>query len=335
MTFTVPKFELFTDDATKFLTGKIEIPGGSPIVVKIVKDSITEGGSRLVTWTWEYWRSIHEEIMTHRALSRNSASSRAIPAKRMREMICAKPAIPIYWGQNQKGMQASAEIDDVETARKWWLEGLDFMAAHHAKGEALGLHKQIVNRAIQPWMTMAVVVSATDHANLFHLRKHHAAEPHFQCIATLAWELFHNHMPTFRTPGDWHLPYIEDADQYRGADGFGVANAGDLDFWKRVSVGRCARVSYLTHEGKRDPQEDIRLHDQLAQTATLGADPMHASPFEHQAVAMGGGRRYGNFEGWRQYRKLFKYENGPDTNDRCFVCGCWGGRHVQGCTDTA
>ena len=306
--------------------GVVEIPGGSPIVVKIVQDSITEGGSRLITWCWEYWRSIHEEIMTHRALSRNSASSRAIPAQRMREWILAKPAIPVYWGMNQRGMQATEELspDEIEAAREWWLGSLTLMAMRHEQGEKMGLHKQIVNRCIQPWMTMSVVVSATNdgHSNLFHLRKHKAAEPHFQCIAGLAWELYHNHKPTFVPVGGWHLPYVDDT------------RVG-VDMAKKISTARCARVSYLTHEGKRDVEKDLELHDMLAATASLGAEPMHASPFEHPARAVGERKRIGNFEGWRQYRKYFVNEAGPDsTIDRCNECGCWALRHVRGCSQT-
>ena len=293
----------------------------APITVKIVQDSINESGDRLITWCWEYWRGIHEEVMTHRDLSRNSASSRAIPAKRMREWVTGRPAVPFDWGKNQKGMQSADEQIDPDVGREWWMRGLEMMAKHHAEGEALGLHKQTVNRVIQPWMMIAVVVSSTQHANLFHLRKHGAAEPHFQVLATLAWELFHSHRPTVMRSGDWHLPYV---DLYEC--GSGIESA------KKISAGRCARVSYLTHEGKRDPAEDIALHDRLANTASLGADPMHASPFEHQATPTPG-ERHGNFTGWRQYRKYFPNENGPDTSGKCIRCGCWGGRHVINCTE--
>lgn len=321
-----PKLEFYDDPETGFKSGCVQGTAGShPIVVKIVKDSITDHGSRLVTWTWEYWRAIHSEIMTHRALSRNSASSRAIPAGSLRRRTVNNPFVPFYWGKNQKGMQADQELSPAEAtaADLWWRNGLELMAQHHADGEALGLHKQIVNRVIEPWMTIAVVVSATDHANLFSLRKHHAAEPHFQCIAELAWELFHNNMPTYVPVGGWHLPYV--------AEGAAVREGANLDEAKRISVGRCARVSYYTHEGKRDIIEDIRLHDDLAKTASLGADPMHASPFEHQAQAIGFRTRIGNFEGWRQYRKFFPAENGPDTEKRCLHCGSWTDRHPPGC----
>lgn len=317
----------FIDD-NGFAVGQVEIPGGSPISVKIVKDSITDDGSRLITWCWEYPRMIHAEIMTHRALSRNSASSRAIPAGSLRRRTENAPATPIYWGQNQKGMQANQELegDALQDACNWWRHGLALMSEHHAHGEALGLHKQIVNRVIEPWMVIAVVVSTTDHANLFHQRKHHAAEPHFQCIANLAWELFHNHMPTYVAPGGWHLPYVD-----TGIESLGSLHPPTyIDVAKKVSTARCARVSYLTHEGKRDAVEDIRLHDDLA--STIDADePGHFSPFEHPAMAVGKRERHANFEGWKSYRQFFPKQAGPDTSDRCGTCGCWAGNHVLGC----
>lgn len=254
-------------DENGFLCAKCEIPFGAPIVVKIVLDSITEGGSRLVTWIWEYPRKIHAEVMTHRVLSRNLASSRAIPATKLRKRVQEMPVVPVHWGQNQKGMQATQEVTNVDEARRWWLRGRDLMAAHHAEGEALGLHKQIVNRIIEPWMQAVGLISATDHANLFHLRKHPDAEPNFQVIATLAWELFHNHMPEFLAPGGWHIPFIQSAD---------IQRANQTEELLALSVGRCARISYLTHDGKRDPNEDIELHNKLAKTASLGAEPMHA-----------------------------------------------------------
>ena len=302
------------------------------IQAKILTDSITDGGSRLVTWEWTYPRAIHAEVLTHRALSRNSASSRAIPAKVLRQRVRENPFVPIHWGANQKGMQAGAEIENTPAALDWWLDGLAKMTSHHAAGELLGLHKQIVNRVIEPWMLITVIVSATDHANLFHLRKHGAAEPHFQELARQCWDLYHEHMPSYLAPGSWHLPMIEESDWDATTNGHTLEafDRAELEL-RKVSVGRCARVSYLTHDGRRDLSEDVRLHDQLAQTATLGADPMHASPFEHVAIAIGGRERHGNFEGFRQYRKFFPHENGPDTSDRCDRCGCWGGRHVRGC----
>lgn len=294
----------------------------SNISAKILLDSITDGGSRLTTWELTYPRMIHAEIMTHRAFSRNAASSRAIPAAKLRQRTLNDPAIPCHWGANQKGMQATAEVADADAAENWWLEGLHLMASHHAAGEALGLHKQIVNRSIEPWMMITIICSFTDAANFFHLRNHPAAEPNFQLLAQMMWDRYTDNTPNYLAPKLWHMPMVR-ADDFYG----GYTNNECC----KISVGRCARVSYLTHDGKRDPEEDIRLHDQLAATANAG-DPMHASPFEHVAQAMGDGCRYANYEGWRQYRASFAKEKGPDTSDKCLRCGLWGGLHTKNCS---
>lgn len=292
----------------------------APITVKILADSITEGASRIVTAEMTYPRMIHSELLTHGMLRRNSASSRAIPASVLRLRTVQNPAYPGSWGQNQKGMQAEQEVADTDAAEAWWLQGLHLMAAHHAQGEALGLHKQVVNRVIEPWMMITIIVTATDWANYFHLRNHKDAEPSFQKLAKQMWDLYHESMPVYRSPGEWHLPLILDEDR----------KEANLDTLKKVSTGRCARVSYLTHEGKRDLGEDVALHDRLIAAGDEGG-PMHMSPFEHPCMAVGGRQRIGPFTGWKQYRKFFVREAGPSTIDACVHCGCWGGRHVRVC----
>jgi thymidylate synthase ThyX len=328
------------------------------ITVKILADSITDGGARLITWEWTYPRMIHAEIMTHRALSRNAASSRAIPAAKLRERTLANPAVPVHWGANQKGMQAAEEVADPAWAKQWWLSALESAAEEHYAGEDAGLHKQIVNRIIEPWMMITVIVSATEMANLLHQRVHKDAEPNFQVLAKLVRESYFDHTPTYVAPGGWHLPLITDEDMtaaYLMVTGKPVEHARSLslmdayaekheirELLKKVSVGRCARVSLLTHDGKRDLAADVELHDRLAASANAG-DPMHASPFEHVAMAMGRyeqakGRanvfttyRSGNFVGWKQYRKTFLHENGPRITSYCERCGLWNDLHTKDC----
>lgn len=289
------------------------------IQAKILKDSITDGGNRLTTWELAYPRFIHAEFMTHRALSKNAASSRAIPASKLREMVSTNPAVPIHWGARQAGMQADTEIADTRAAELWWTRSIQRLIELHKEGEDLGLHKQVVNRMIEPGMHITVIASGTDWPNFFHLRNHEDAEPNFRRLAELMWEEYHNHMPTYVAPGGWHLPLLDDEEAIRLSE----------DDRRKVSVGRCARVSYLTHDGKRDFAKDIELHDKLLGTIDSGG-PGHLSPFEHIARAEGKGIRHGNFEGWKQYRKFFKLENGPAV-EKCEACGCWEQRHVKGC----
>lgn len=77
---------------------------------RVLKDSVAPCGKRLTTWELTYPRFVHAELMTHRLFSRNSASSRAIPTEKLIERVEKDPAMPIFWGKNQKGMQAEVEM---------------------------------------------------------------------------------------------------------------------------------------------------------------------------------------------------------------------------------
>jgi hypothetical protein len=294
----------------------------APITAKILADSINSGGDRLTTFEWTYPRMIHAEVMTHRAMAKNSASSRAIPAAKLRERTLAAPAYPGSWGANQKGMQAAGEVEDTVQAESWWLAGLIEAADLHAFGERMGLHKQVVNRVIEPWMTITIIITGDQEgfANLFHQRRHKDAEPSFQKLANAAWAAYHTSLPVERTAGDWHLPLVDDTERAL----WGADRA------RMISTGRCARVSYLTHDGKHAPLEDIALHDRLIANGADGG-PMHMSPFEHPCMVAEPGMKIGPFRGWKQYRKFIQGEAGPDTSDRCLRCGCWGGAHVLSC----
>ncbi len=300
------------------------------IEAKVLADSIAPNGRRLITMEWTYPRAIHSEIMTHRMLSRNAASSRAIPTEKLIQRVDDDPWIPSYIGQNQRGMQAGEELD--EKTRKMavddWLRARD-AAVNFARGLArLGVHKQVVNRIIEPWMWITVIVSATEWKNFFGLRDHEMAEPHFQELARKARVAMTASIPQALHYGKWHLPLIQPDERVHVYAGRSCACDGALDdgCWQctpnkharpadlipiadaiRVSVGRCARVSYLTHDGRRSMQEDIALHDRLVCQV-----PLHASPLEHVAMAMGpddGEAWSGNFRGWKQYRKTLAFEN--------------------------
>lgn len=111
-------------------------------------------------------------------------------------------------------------------------------------------------------------------------------------------------LPTLRIPGEWHLPYVypnelvvADAEDFRQATEHERA---------KLSTARCARVSYLTHDGLRDVNADLALHDKLLASG-------HMSPFEHAAKVLPGRAHmpfYGNFRSpWIQYRKMLPGES--------------------------
>lgn len=267
----------------------------------VLCDSIAadaEKGSRLTTFELTYPRFIHAELMTHRVFSRNSSSSRAIPVKKMIQDVVENPVIPIHWGQNEKGMQASGELrpSDIVVCRRAWLEARDNAVKSAERMIAQGLHKQIANRLLEPWMWITVIVSSTTYENFFKLRCHEAAEPHMQKLAYMMRDSYNTSEPVVLGAGEWHLPFVTEADR---------TALTPVETLIKKSVARCARGSYLQQHGKFDYDNDCVLHDRMV---SMG----HWSPFEHQAmVGYSVGGNFGN--GWRQYRKTFPGENGLCT----------------------
>jgi len=269
------------------------------IAARILADSarLDSPAARITTFELRYPRFCHSELMTHRMLSRNAASSRAIPIERMIADVLVDPAMPVHWGSNKPGMQAGAELegDSLSAVQRRWHQARTNAVCTAREMSAWGLHKQIVNRILEPWAHTTVICTATDWANFYHLRRDPMAQPEIHALADAMWTAQQESRPIHRSHRDgiwaWHLPLVTD-DERRNLD---------LTDSIKISTGRCARVSYLTHEGKRDPAADIALHDRLA---TSG----HWSPFEHAARVQETATRSGNFYGWDQYRKTFAAE---------------------------
>lgn len=267
------------------------------ISAKVIEDSITDSGRCLTTLQLCYPRFIHAEFMTHRVLSRNASSSRAIPVAKMIEQVRTDPAMPIHWGANQSGMQAKAELSSVyrNMVIDEWQQAAHKAAASAEKMEKLGLHKQVANRVLEPFQWIHVVVTATEWDNFFALRDHEDAQPEIRELAVQIKLAMAQSTPAVLEPGEWHLPYVTDDEQVC-SDVFDM-NPHTL---QRVSAARCARVSYLTHDGENpDIKKDLALFERLA-----GGVPLHASPLEHQATP--GDTDTGNFVGWTQFRKLWE-----------------------------
>ena len=280
------------------------------IKAEIVCDSLASSGVRLTKFVLTYPRFIHAEFMTHRVFSRNASSSRAIPVKKSIQMVRDNPVIPLAFTRNQKGMQGGEALDGEahKAAVAAWLEGRDRAVEIAEKLSDLEVHKQYANRVLEPYATITVVVTATDWDNFFALRCHPAAQPEICLLATLMWETYSLSTPDELSDGEWHRPFIKLGDQSNATNYTYYHNQSltSDELLLKQSVARCARVSYLNHDGTSSTEEqDIQLYDRL-----LGAAPLHASPAEHQAMACGDPDvRSGNFRGWIQYRKTLKNEN--------------------------
>lgn len=312
------------------------------ISAKIIADSVSLAGKRLTTLQLRYPRWIHAEGRTHRKLrigeedpdygveygtgvvttpslmenpdlSRNASSSRAIPVKTLIQDVLKDPAIPLYWGADQKGMQAGDECNALLVPgnrpfkKEWtreeaWLSAMNGAIEWAMAFDAAGYHKQIVNRLLEPFSHINVVVTATEWSNFFALRAHPDAEPHIQHLArAMAREMALSN-PILLQAGEWHLPYV--TPEELAFMGGRKDPTGEL---RLISTARNARVSYKTHDGRRPmPKEDLELAHRL-----IGAVPLHASPAEHQGTPDADTEcmeHWGNFVGWVQYRKTLPGE---------------------------
>ncbi|NUN66156.1 FAD-dependent thymidylate synthase [Pseudanabaena biceps] len=257
---------------------------------EIIADSVNTTGDRLTTFVLTYHRMIHSEFMTHRMLSKNSSSSRAIPVEKMIKLVESQEVYPLHWGKNQKGMSAQTEVTEVEAnlAREVWQEARNDAIRHAKRLVEIGIHKQVVNRLLEPFSTITVICSGTEYRNFFEQRCHPDAQPEIQNLAHKMKAAYDVSQPQQLSQGQWHLPLIKQDD---------IAEILDIDELVKISVGRCARVSYLNHDGVRSLADDIKLHDRL-----LSSKPAHLSPFEHVAIALSSSEKRANFTGFQSYR---------------------------------
>lgn len=285
---------------------------------EVLADSLNPAGVRLTTLLVRFPRIVLAEFNTHRMLSRNSASSRAIPVEKRIAAVRADPFVPEAFSANQRGMQAGEALDEEKQleARRWWTSAQATALQCAAQIARIGVHKQWANRLIEPFAWHEVIVTATEWSNFFHLRISEHAQPEIRRIAEMMRDAMAASTPRPIGAGDWHLPLVREED-YKESLILSVDEG--FAFLAKLSVARCARVSYLTHDNRRDPAADIALHDKLLENG-------HMSPFEHAARAEGDVVMRGNFRGFTQYRKLIPREAdrlapagglGPDTFDYC------------------
>lgn len=286
------------------------------IKATIIADSVSEHtGQRITTFELEYPRFIHSELMTHRVFSRNAASSRAIPIDKMIEQVVFNSAKPIHWGLNQSGMQAKDEQADVDACNEAWCNARDSAIHHATQLKNLGLHKQIVNRVLEPFQVMKTLVTATSFDNFFNLRCHKDAQPEIRELANKMYQAMQESRPEVLCAGEWHTPYVQH-ERIRGdliyiIDGK-IASTEEAI---KVSCSCAAQVSY--RKSDTSIEKALAIYDKL-----VNSSPVHASAFEHCAtpiplsapeqpeglthVTVDKKICSGNFTNWVQYRQLIK-----------------------------
>jgi thymidylate synthase ThyX len=306
------------------------------IEAKVIADSISVRGERLTTFLLTFPRIILAEFNTHRAFSRNSASSRAIPFKKMVESVENNPFIPIAWQKDHKGMQGTEYLThplEIKEAEGMWRRSLECALTTSKDVYRAGVTKQLCNRLLEPFMWHTVICTATDYENFFELRcpeyivnwypanRPEALEP--------AQASFRSKKDAIaRTNGecddwteeDWREVNISQAEIHIQAlaeamwDAMNestpkVLQAGEwhIPFGEedvKIATAKCARVSYTTvgSTSNNSHTADIELYNRLLESG-------HMSPFEHCAQVMEPERYFEkpysrNFRGFMQYREI-------------------------------
>lgn len=220
----------------------------------------------------EYHNFLANGITVHNCFSRNASSSRAVPVERTIQNILNDPWVPSDVYKNCKGMQGKDIVneDDYDIFCEEWQEAA-FKAIEVAhKMIDNGFHKQHINRILEPFTKIKVIVTATEWSNFFDLRLSPDADPEIQHLAKaikLAMDAVSNTYIYINAHGGRTLPYVN-VDEMDAID--------DLRILTLISAARCARVSYLNHDGsKPDILKDLALAKRLI-------DSGHMTPFEHQ-----------------------------------------------------
>lgn len=303
--------------------------------VEVEKDSVAPTGSRLTTFVVTFPRVVLAEIATHRLvydsseaslcertadrnISKNSASSRAIPFERMVKKVMDDPYMPM-WTLQQKGMQGSmmSDEDKIKEANWYWLLSRKEMIdnARHLH-DTLGIHKQDCNRLLEPWQWVTQIVTSSCWDNFFALRCHEAAFPPFRKLARMMFLARKKSNPHELAHGEWHLPFDSTLSSPFRWDPPKLTGMPHDEFPIEIkrSAARCAWVSYENHEKIADDTAVLRTFNSL-----FASPPIHGSPLEHQAMPMpvepvGMSKLRSNLRGWLQARKLVA---GEETKRYC------------------
>ena len=282
----------------------VTVNGEAGVKATCLLHSVSQTGVPMVTFEIEYPRMILAEINTHRMLSRNSASSRAIPFDKMVTQLTARP---VRFGEANPGMQDKGEEHDGKVIIRDYEIGDDhsdsvvFATSYEVSGQEAwefakesaveiskafyeaGFAKQVYNRLTEPFQMIKTIISGTEWANFFWLRYHESADPTFAELARCMYEALMASTPQQLMPGEWHLPYIiTKRNEY-----------DDIEYWLDestqiseedaliASAARCAAVSFRNTDYVLEKCRQV--HDKL-----VGNDRKHGSAMEHQAKSIQG-----------------------------------------------
>jgi hypothetical protein len=300
---------------------------------EVLADSITTQGDRLTSVAVTYPHGVHKDMLRHRALSRVVESFRARPVHLLIAALEKDGAFrPEAFSKRVKGMGQGADLesDDQDKANRLW--DYHVGASLHVARELakLDVAKQQVNFVIQDLCPVVEILTATDWDNFFALRLDTdetgapRARPEVFKATSAIQKAWSESTPTVVNEGQMHLPLVtqQEIEDLR---------YHPTDTAARISIGRCARVSYDKHRDPEPWSASIDRADRLLANGHMSPFEMCARPFtseEHEGReklrefinTLGWmspqERRHltdatfylGNFRGWHQMRKDIIHE---------------------------
>lgn len=242
--------------------------------VEIVADTQRYPGNRVTTFLTKIPVHTRTHILTHRVLSRNGESSRAVPLEKG-DFSYTPYLFPVENNKMIPGHYYDRDSKEHEECLHFW------NTARDAALELCGLrdpkmfqnetlkslrkpHKEIANRVLDPYKMVYFLITTDDLDNFFKLRCDQAAQESVQFVAKRMKHLLDVSSPT---SAYLHLPFISNTE----------ANSDDytLDELAMISAGRCAAISF--GNTKKEVERSLRLAERLTKDG-------HWSPFEHQVI---------------------------------------------------
>lgn len=240
----------------------------------IITHSQAPNDEELITMEVELHRFILPEFNTHRSFSRNFQSSRAVPISQMIEQVKNDPAMPVHWGKNQTGMVAENEVVEIQTCINEWVRAAEAACVYASHLNTERVHKQVVNRLLEPFMKTKGVVTATRKAYeaFFKLRCHKDAQPEIKLLAERMKEALDKSTPKRLQYGEYHLPYLSvDVNEMLTEEAI------------KISCSCTAQVSYRRLDDSLDKALKVYGMLNLPVNGVYPEDPPHYSPTEHIA----------------------------------------------------
>lgn len=237
-------------------------------VINLLSTKNAATGSVFRTFLIRFPKILLAELNTHRMLVRNCGSSRAIPTKTFIKNLKSDSYTPVFTGL-QAGM-VGKELDSsgwkVRLVEKLWGASKWVQIGVTSLMHRLGMHKQDINRLLEPYTYVDLVLSGTEWDNFLKLRCAPDAQPAFKAIADKIKYLIETVEPVIAQPGQWHIPFAD-------------IHHEELTLQQnmQVAIARIARVSYMRHGSDEiELDKDIQLAINLLSSG-------HLSPLEHVA----------------------------------------------------